>query len=305
MTHLLDADVFPIGRSLLRAMSQGTLVVGFAIGSVIVAAVGPRWLLAADVASFLGSATLIRFGTRYTPAPQPDGDHSVRALVHASGEGLRYTFRTPPLRRLVVFSWAVPAFGAVADGLAVAYTVEAGSVATAAGALFTGYAAGTVVGELVVSRLSPGLRRRLVVPLAMASQLPAIVFVLVPSIPLAAALLFVAGSGFAFDQGVDPLIVAVCDPNYRGRLFTVQGSGLMTVQGAGIVARRSRRNGHLSAPSDRDSGNARDGNGRGARPTGAALTTALVLNQSHLCPARPIGRARQGRFDGATEISEP
>ncbi|CAL9327640.1 hypothetical protein SUDANB60_00006 [Streptomyces sp. enrichment culture] len=44
---------------------------------------------------------------------------------------------------------------AVGDGPAVAYTAQAGAPATAAGALFTGYAAGTVLGETAVARLSP------------------------------------------------------------------------------------------------------------------------------------------------------
>ena len=45
-----------------------------------------------------------------------------------------------------------------------------------------------------------------------------------------------AGAGFAFEQGIDPLILDATEPTMRGRVFTVQGSGLMTVQGLGIAA---------------------------------------------------------------------
>jgi len=59
LAQLLPADLFPIGRSLLRAISQVTVLTGFALGSVAVAAIGPTWLLALDVVTFVASAVLI------------------------------------------------------------------------------------------------------------------------------------------------------------------------------------------------------------------------------------------------------
>jgi hypothetical protein len=79
------------------------------------------------------------------------------------------------------------------------------------------------------------VRRRLVVPFLLASQLPAIAFLAEPPIPVAAVLLAIAGAGYAFNQGVDPLILQSVEPSYRGRLFTVQTSGLMAIQGISIA----------------------------------------------------------------------
>ncbi|MEU4295342.1 MFS transporter, partial [Kribbella sp. NPDC026596] len=76
---------------------------------------------------------------------------------------------------------------------------------------------------------------RLVVPLLLTSQLPAIAFLATPSIPVAAVLLAISGAGYAFNQGIDPLILQAVDPAYRGRLFTVQTSGLMAIQGVSIA----------------------------------------------------------------------
>jgi Major Facilitator Superfamily len=149
--------------------------------------------------------------------------------------GLRYVFGHVALRRMILLSWAIPAFAATSDGLAVAYSSQVGSKSTSAGALFTGYAAGTVLAEILLARTSPATRRRLLVPLALLSQLPAIGFVFAPRLPVAAALLVLVGAGSAFNQGLDPMILGVTDPAYRGRLFTIQGSGLMTVQGIGIA----------------------------------------------------------------------
>jgi MFS family permease len=139
------------------------------------------------------------------------------------------------LRNLILLTWVAAAFSSLPDGLAVAYTAQVGTAAAAAGALFTGYAVGGVAGELVVARFTPSVRRRLVVPFLLASQLPAIGFLTVPPIPVAAALLAISGAGFAFNQGIDPLILGAVDPTHRGRLFTIQTSGLMAIQGVSIA----------------------------------------------------------------------
>lgn len=230
LAHLLDADLFPIGRSLLRAIGQLTVLTGFALGAVAVAAIGPTWLLALDVASFLVSAALIGFGTPFTPATGIG-----RNTVRDSLSGLGYLFGSVRLRRLILLSWIVPAFSSMPDGLAVAYTAQTGAAASTAGVLFTGYAVGSVLGEIAAARLTPATRRRLVVPLILLSQVPAIAFLATPGIPLAAVLLALSGSGYAFNQGIDPMILAASDPAYRGRLFTVQTSGLMAVQGVSIA----------------------------------------------------------------------
>ncbi|MFB6725906.1 MFS transporter [Kribbella sp. NPDC056345] len=230
LAQLLPAELFPVGRSLLRAISQLTVLTGFALGAAAVAAVGAPWLLAVDVVTFLVSAVLIGVGTPYSPAGE-----RVRSTVRDSWSGLRYLFAHPRLRPLILLTWVAPAFSAVPDGLAVAYTAQTGAAPAAAGALFTGYAAGTVLGELVVARFNPSLRRRLVVPLLLASQLPAIAFLARPSVPVAAVLLAVSGAGYAFNQAIDPMILDAADPAYRGRLFTVQTSGLMAIQGVSIA----------------------------------------------------------------------
>jgi MFS family permease len=231
LAHLLPTDLFPTGRSLLRAIGQLTVLTGFALGAFAVAAIGPTWLLALDVATFLASATLIGLGTPTTPA----AGRASGSTLRDSFAGLTYIFSNRRLRNLILLTWVAPAFSSMPDGLAVAYTAEAGSPATTAGILFTGYAAGTVLGEVTVARLAPATKRRLVVPLLIASQVPAIAFVATPSVPLAAILLGIAGSGYAFNQGIDPIILAASDPSYRGRLFTVQTSGLMAGQGLSIA----------------------------------------------------------------------
>ncbi|WP_350277104.1 MFS transporter [Kribbella sp. HUAS MG21] len=230
LANLLPQDLFPVGRSLLRAIGQTAVLTGFAVGGITVAAIGARWLLVVEVVTFVASAVLIGVGTPYTPP----GERRSNA-VRDSWAGLQLVFADPKLRSLILLTWVAPAFSSLPDGLAVAYTAQVGTAAAAAGALFTGYAVGGVLGELVVARFTPSVRRRLVVPLLLGSQLPAIAFLAAPPIPVAAVLLAISGAGYAFNQGVDPLILESVDPAYRGRLFTVQTSGLMAIQGVSIA----------------------------------------------------------------------
>ncbi|MEV8372330.1 MFS transporter [Kribbella sp. NPDC056861] len=230
LAQLLDAELFPIGRSLLRAISQVTVLAGFALGAVAVAAIGPTWLLGLDVVTFVASAALIGFGTPFTPAAG-----RTASTLQDSLTGLRYLRANRPLRRLILLTWVVPAFSSMPDGLAVAYAAQTGAAATAAGALFAGYSAGGILGELAATRLAPATRRRLVIPFILLSQVPAIAFIAEPSIPVAAMLLAVSGSGFAFNQGIDPLVLAASGPEYRGRVFTIQSSGMMAIQGLSIA----------------------------------------------------------------------
>ncbi|HTW20911.1 MAG TPA: MFS transporter [Mycobacteriales bacterium] len=235
LAYLLPSDLFPAGRSMLRSISQIMVLTGFAAGSVVVAAVGPKWLLGADAASFIASATLLRFGTPRTPAAVHGEPATAGSVVRQSLSGLRDIFGRPQLRRLLVLSWIVPAFASAPDGLAVAYTAQAGSKPTSAGLLFTGYSAGMILSEILVARTAPATKRRLLVPLAMVALVPAIAFVAGPPVLGAAGLLVLVGMGSAYNQGLDPLVLAASEPSIRGRLFTIQSSGLMTVQGIGIA----------------------------------------------------------------------
>jgi hypothetical protein len=244
LTTLLGPDDFPVGRSLLRSIAMTALLVGMALGSVTLAVVGPTWLLGADAVSFVGSAALLRFGTPATPAAasRPTdgaarGSSSsiagrVRGVLGDSLAGLRYLMGASPLRWMVLLGWTAAAFAVVAEGLAAAYAVHTGTLATRAGIIATGGAAGTLLGEALVVRLPPRRRRALLVPLVVLTQVPLLGFLASPPVPVAAVLVFVSGLGYAFNQGLDPLVLAATDRDYQGRVLTVQTSGLMAGQGA-------------------------------------------------------------------------
>jgi MFS family permease len=63
-----DGDLFVLGRSLLRIVSQSALLVGFGLGGLLLIVVSPRHALLITVGTFCASALLLRFGTRRRPA---------------------------------------------------------------------------------------------------------------------------------------------------------------------------------------------------------------------------------------------
>lgn len=233
LADALPPDLYLLARSLLRQVAQSSLVLGFALGGLVLAVVGPQWLLAGGAASFLASALLLRVGTPSRPARSTArrGPLATEALA-----GLRLLARRPALRRLLLLGWLPWTIASGADGLAVAYSAQVGAGAGTAGALLCALATGSVLGEVVAARLSAQQRTRAVLPLAGLMLVPLLGFVAAPAPVVAAGLLLVAGCGSAYAQGLDALVLQVSEPQERGRVLAVQGSGLMVLQGGGILA---------------------------------------------------------------------
>lgn len=68
-----DGDLFVLGRSLLRIVSQSALLVGYGLGGLLLTVVSPRHALLITVGTFLTSAALLRLGTRRRPARASGG----------------------------------------------------------------------------------------------------------------------------------------------------------------------------------------------------------------------------------------
>lgn len=69
LTDILgEGDLYVLGRSLLRLVSQSALLIGFGAGGVLLAALSPRGAITITVGTFLCSAALLRLGTHARPA---------------------------------------------------------------------------------------------------------------------------------------------------------------------------------------------------------------------------------------------
>ncbi|MFF8508178.1 MFS transporter [Streptomyces sp. NPDC015492] len=226
-----EGDLFVLGRSLLRIVSQSALLTGYAVGGVLLTVLPPRGALAVTATTFLVSALLLRFGTVRRPARAPASG--------AAGSGLSGTWavlRDRRVRALMLMFWAPPLFAVVPEALAAPYADRIGVSTAALGLLMCALPVGTIAGELFAGAfLSAATRSRIVLPLAVAGVLPYLLYAPEPGVPLAAAALFLAGATGAYTLGLDAWFVAAVPEEQRGRAMTLMTAGMMTVQGVGMA----------------------------------------------------------------------
>ncbi|WP_411080859.1 MFS transporter [Streptomyces sp. cmx-18-6] len=234
LTDILgEGDLYVLGRSLLRIVSQSAMLVGFGVGGVLLAALSPRGAITVTVVTFLCSALLLRFGTRDRPARAGSGGG---ALLTESLAGARLVLGDRRIRALMLLSWLPAMFVVAPEALAAPYADGIGAGPAATGLLLSAMAVGHVGAELFVgSALRPRTRSRIVLPVAAVGLLPLVVYAVRPGLPLALAALALAGMGAAYVIGLDQWFVDAVSPELRGRAMTLLSAGLMTIQGLGMA----------------------------------------------------------------------
>ncbi|MEV4744190.1 MFS transporter [Streptomyces sp. NPDC049555] len=227
-----DGDLFVLGRSLLRVVSQGAQLVGFAVGGVLIALASPRAVLGVAAAGFVGSALLLRFGTRRRPARARDGG----ALLAASLSGVREVLAHRRVRALLLFFWLPSFFLVVPESLAAPYADVLGAGATGTGLLMCGMPVGAIAGEVLAGALlTPRQRERIALPVAAVALLPFLAYALRPSLGWSLVAVAVAGAGSAYTLGADQWFIAAVPQELRGQAMTVLAAGTMTIQGLGMA----------------------------------------------------------------------
>ncbi|MFJ8887105.1 MFS transporter [Streptomyces sp. NPDC102402] len=234
LTDILgEGDLYVLGRSLLRLVSQSALLVGFGAGGVLLTVLSPRGAITLTVLTFLCSAALLRLGTADRPARAGAGGG---ALLKESVAGARAVLGDRGTRGLLLLFW-VPAFFVVApEALAAPYADEIGAGPAGVGLLMCAMAVGHIGAELCAgTALGPEARSRLVLPVAALGLLPLVLYAFRPGTALALGALVLAGAGAAYVIGLDQWFVEAVPAELRGRAMTILTAGLMTFQGLGMA----------------------------------------------------------------------
>ena len=219
LADVLEGEVWVRARSMMRVLSQSALLLGFAVGGLVLAAVGPRTLLVADAVSFVLSAAVLRFGTSARPAR---GSVSKRVSFGVAAVALR----DPALRPLLLMTWLPSACISSVDALATPY---ASPSSVGIGLLLAAAALGSIVSELVGRRVT---HVRLV---ASVTGLGLLLFAFHPPVWVAILVVLVATQGGAIGQVLDGRLLALLPEDSRGQLLALQNGLLMGIQGAGIA----------------------------------------------------------------------
>jgi predicted MFS family arabinose efflux permease len=231
----LDGENYVLGQSLRQATNQAGQLVGFAVGGLVIAVIGPSAGLAVDAASFLLSAIVIAFGVRSRPAPAVEGPKAGTAMRRLA-TGARIIWRDDRLRALVTLAW-LAGFVIVPEGLAVPYAAELGGGASTAGLLLAAHPAGIVLGAFFFGRfVTPSVRARLLGPLAVLAIVPLLGYAWHPPLAATIGLLLVSGFCASYQVTASATFMRLVPDESRGQAFGLAGSGLIAVQGIGLVA---------------------------------------------------------------------
>ncbi len=232
LKDVLPGGTFVPGRSLVRLVSQGAQIGGFAVSGLLLTVVSPRSVLVGNAACFLAAAVLLRSGTRERVPVKS----TQLSLLSDSFAGLADIMSNAPLRRLLLFSWAVPALSVTPEALAVPYATSLSAGTAGAGVMLTALPAGTLLGEVLTNwKVPPDRQASLVVPAAVLTFIPLLGFAFRPDLGVALVALFCSGLGAAMYLGLDRLILSIAPEQLLGRALSVDAAGVMFWQGMGYA----------------------------------------------------------------------
>jgi MFS family permease len=220
LSEILPDSAYLFGRSVFN-MSVGVMqIAGFAAGGALVDLVSPRGALLAAAALYLASTVTIRLSIK-TRKPRSAGRASVRETLRVNAR----LWSLPARRYIYLASWVPNGLIVGCEALYIPYAPRA------AGALFVAAALGMLVGDTVIGRFVPPIRRRgLLTPLRLLLPAPYLLFFLRPPLALAVVAVCVASFGYAASLLLQDRLIAVTPDNIRGQALGLNSSGMMTMQ---------------------------------------------------------------------------
>lgn len=226
MSEILPREAFVLGRSTINIASGVMQVVGFGAGGLLLLRFSTTELFLGAAAASALTIAVVRLGLRNHPARAVSGD-GVARRTHAVNREL---LGSPLLRPVFLSLWVPNGLIVGCEALFVPYAGDA------AGALFATTAAGMLIGDIVVGRFVPERARdRLIEPLRLLLAIPYLGFVIVPSLPVAAMLGFVASAGYSATLPLQERLVTHTRGEVRGQVFGLTSTGLMVGQGVGAT----------------------------------------------------------------------
>jgi predicted MFS family arabinose efflux permease len=240
LPRVLEGDRYPVGLGLADVTDSIAQVSGFAFGGIVVVLIGSRAALGIDALTFVLSVLLVRFGTR-PHRPQPPADEAVGpdpAAQHGSRRsvlsGASLIWGDARLRTLALLFWLY-GFYVVPEGVAAPYAHQLGRGAAAAGLLMAADPIGQGIGAILVTRVRPSSRPRLIGPLAVLTAVPLMLSAVHPTVLSCMVLWALTGSLSSFVILVLAEFTRAIPDHRRGQAVGLAGAGLEAAQGLGIL----------------------------------------------------------------------
>lgn len=235
LAGILTGDRFTTGSMIMQTTYQLGAVAGLGGGAALVIALDPQTALLIDAVTFVASAVLILTGVRSHPPPEVAGTAAARrdGPLRSVRAGLAVVGGHRQLRTLLALA-CLSGFYVIPEGLAVPYSVQIGDP-SAVGWLLAANPVGTVIGILILHRISPPWRVQLLGPLAVATSAVLLPTAAVPGLAVSVVLWTACGICSAHDVITSATFVTTAPPEVRGQATGLAVSALRVAQGTGVV----------------------------------------------------------------------
>lgn len=232
LPSILTDDRYVVASSVSNVTSQCAQLAGFVAGGTLVAALGTSQTLLVDAATFAVSGAFVWFGVRDYALTGDTATRPAWRVSVAAGARLVWTNRT--LRYLVALA-CVSGFYVTVEGLAAPYAAGLGTGPAAVGILLAANPAGQVIGMILLARLEPAVRLRLMGWLAIGSCLPLIGCALHPGLWVTVGLWLVSGLCSSYQLAANASFVQNIPDAQRGQAFGLARTALIVSQGIGVL----------------------------------------------------------------------
>jgi predicted MFS family arabinose efflux permease len=222
-----DDELYLRSQDIRGITTNTAMLLGLALGGVLVTLTGTSWALALDAFTFVISTLVVLRWVRPRP-PAGNGEGTWFGAI-------RWVFAQPRLRVLLGLSWLV-GLAVIPEGLVAPIADEIGAPEQAVGWLLAADPLGFIAGVFLLSRYVSGeARRRLLGPLAIAPVAILIVFALKPNLVLALLALALAGATGAYIVTVGATFITWVPNELRGGAGGLYRTGLRVAQGLGVA----------------------------------------------------------------------
>ncbi|MFJ6725810.1 MFS transporter [Streptomyces sp. NPDC091281] len=221
LTEIVPKSAYITGRSLFNMSAGLTQITGYATAGALVTVLTPHQVLLLSTALHLTAAATAHTGLtprapRVTGRPSPSATWRTNTLLWSSR----------PRRLTYLGLWLPNGLIVGCEALYIPYAPDAAGLLLACAAL------GMLTGDITVGRLlAPATRARLATPLLLLLATPYLVFPLHPPLPVAAACVTLASTGFGATLIQQERLMSLTPPDLAGHALGLHSAGMLTLQG--------------------------------------------------------------------------
>jgi predicted MFS family arabinose efflux permease len=252
LPDILKGERYALAAAVMQTSFRIAIVAGAVAGGLTVAFIGVRPALGIDVATFVASAALVRFGTKARPAAAasaPDTPDTPKApnapsapnapkapsAVKQLTEGARLVLGDKAIRTLMMLGWLIALYS-IPEGIAAPYAAALRGGPAAAGLVIASGQVGAVLAAPVFTKtVGPLTRLRWMGPMAVCTCAVLLLTVFRPGLDVSLAIFALSGTFAIYQIAANTAFVQWVPDKSRAQAFGLANIGVVVGQGAALM----------------------------------------------------------------------